>query len=194
MVRVATGTEFLFDRIEFGVFLDISEFIEDELPVLQEEGGVEFGDGDFGKALDGEEALEFVCLADDHLVALGSDDTVTLGFISEADVALAESLCGELAGFNDRIEQFFYLLLQDCGGHIHAAVLHPGVGLAHGQEVLVDFRLQFLVVDGDFGPEFAFLVELLEVRNLGPDTGAVIKGNVSSIYETKPDSQGVSLA
>ena len=50
MVRIATGTEFLFDRIEFGVFLDISEFIEDELPVLEKEGGIEFGDGDFGKA------------------------------------------------------------------------------------------------------------------------------------------------
>ena len=96
--------------------------------------------------------------------------------------------------FDDRIERFFYLLFQDCGGHIHTAVLHPGVGLTHGQEVLVDFRLQLLIVDGDLGPEFAFLVELFEVRNLGTDAGAVIEGNVSSIYETKPDSQGVSLA
>ena len=194
MVRVAAGSAFLFYLVEFRVFLHVQVFIEDELPVLQQEVGVKLGDRDFGKAFNGEEALEFVRLADDHLVAFHSDDSVTAGFFCKADKALAEGLGRELAGFDDRIEKFFYLLFQDCGGHIHTAVLHPGVGLAHGQEVLVNLRLQFLVVDGDFGPEFAFLVELLEVRNLGPDTGAVIEGNVSSIYETKPDSQGVSLA
>lgn len=32
-----------------------------------------------------------------------------------------------------------------------AAVLHAGVGLGHSKEVLVDFGLQFLVIDGDLG-------------------------------------------
>ena len=76
MVRVAAGSAFLFYLIEFGVFLYIQVFIEYELPVLQQEVGVELGDGDFGKAFDGEEALEFVRLADDHLVAFHSDDWV----------------------------------------------------------------------------------------------------------------------
>ena len=193
VIRVAAGSALLFHLIEFGVLLDILVFIEYELAVFEEEVCIEFFRGDFGKAVDEEEALEFVCLADDHLVALCTDDTVTAGFVGKADVALAEGLSGGVADFDDGVQNLLYLFLQDIGGHVHTLGLHQMVGLAHGLHVGIDVRLQLLVVDGDSGAEFSVKFKFVQVGFLGPDAGLVIKRNVSPIYETKPDAEGVAL-
>lgn len=191
--RVAAGSALLFNLVELGVLLHVQVFIEDELPVLQQEVGVELGDGDFGKAFNGEETLEFVRLADDHLVAFHSDDPVTAGFIGKADKALAEGFGGGGTDFDDGIEDLVNLFLQDIGSHVHSLGLHQGVGFGHGGEVGVQLCLQLLVVDGDFGLEGAFRSELFQVLYLGADAGLVIQRNVPSIDETESNPKGVTL-
>ena len=191
--RVAAGSALLFNLVELGVLLHVQVFIEDELPVLQQEVGVELGDGDFGKAFNGEETLEFVRLADDHLVAFYSDDSVAAGFIGKADKTLAEGLGRGGTDLDDGIEDLVNLFLQDIRSHVHSLSLHQGVGLGHGGEVGVQLCLQLLVIDGDLGLEGAFRSELLQVLYLNADAGLVIQRNVPSIDETESNPKGVTL-